>query len=302
VEGYLREYRKTQGLFCKNSRAGWVDLVDSRWTRSRSVGSRSDGCGCARVKRGSGVRSGPSDLDPAARIARERWPTAVAKRQPALSGGGVRRRRTLTRALVPDLARGRHLRAARGAAKPTGAAAAAETRWRGSETPARALGCYGAQAGQQATQARSSPPGAAIGQLHVEATAAETGNRRRRRKLGFRATAHDGGVAARARVRSPGGGTALNRPEGPPWRAGQGQPCVRAAAAGRTRGRVRPGHGRSGMTGGGHLSSAARGGGGEAGWRRWLAGPARPLGYWAATRGKSRPRLLLMLGWLEVMG
>jgi hypothetical protein len=139
---------KLRGFSAKNSRAGWVDLVDSKWTRSRS-----DGCGCARVKRGGGVRSGPSDLDPTARIARERWPTAVAKRQPALSGGGVRRRRTLTRALVPDLARGRHLRAARGAAKPTGAAAAAETRRRGrttqrrgSETLARALGCYGAQA------------------------------------------------------------------------------------------------------------------------------------------------------------
>jgi hypothetical protein len=59
-------------------------------------------------------------------------------------------------------------------------------------------------------------------------------------------------------------------------------------ATDRPRGRVRPGYAMSGMIGGGHLSSAARGGGGEAGWRWWLDGPAGPhdgVLDWAAKRG-----------------
>jgi hypothetical protein len=163
-------------------------------TRSRSVGSRSCGAGHARVKRGGGFRSGASDLDPAAQIACKRWPPAggEGRRRPVMSSGGVRRR-TLTRALVLGLGRGAHLRVARESAKRQGAAAAAETRQRGratrrhgSGTLARPLGCYGAPTRQQTTAVCSSPPGAALGQLHVNETAAEARNRRRRRKLGFR--------------------------------------------------------------------------------------------------------------------
>jgi hypothetical protein len=79
---------------------------------------------------------------------------------------------------------------------------------------------------------------------------------------------------------SRGCGAALNRPEGPPRRAGQGNQAARATAAGQTRPRVRPRHARSGMTDGPQRStSAVQARAGETGWR--LAGPAGgPLVDW----------------------
>jgi hypothetical protein len=135
----------------------------TRLTRSRSVGSRSNGCGGLRVRQAAGcVGSGSDgsghpqaaglDLVRWISIRRPRTRASAERRRAAVAGGGVRQR-TRTWAPGHDLKRGRHLRAARGTAKPTGAATAAETRRRGrttrrrgSETPARALGCYGAQA------------------------------------------------------------------------------------------------------------------------------------------------------------
>jgi hypothetical protein len=49
-EGISVNNRKLGGV-CKISKAGWVDLVDSGLTRSRSIGSRSNSCGGLRVKR-----------------------------------------------------------------------------------------------------------------------------------------------------------------------------------------------------------------------------------------------------------
>jgi hypothetical protein len=84
VEGYLCEYQKTQGLFCKNTRAGGGLTGLTQLTRSKSNGSRSSGCGVLRLRRrrdalgldptarvvrrrrGGVFRSGPSDHDPAA--------------------------------------------------------------------------------------------------------------------------------------------------------------------------------------------------------------------------------------------
>jgi hypothetical protein len=47
---------------------------------------------------------------------------------------------------------------------------------------------------------------------------------------------------------------------------------------------------RKGMTGGDHLSSAAREGGGGAGWRRWFAWSVGPHGCWAA-KERAGPQL-----------
>jgi hypothetical protein len=131
-------------------------------------------------------------------------------------------------------------------------------------TPVMASGCYGARRRRQATRAGSSPPGADLRWLHDDETAAIARNQRPQRVRVFVAAVQDGGVAARARVRSPGGGATLNSPRS---RLG-GQRRVREAAAG---------HGRSGMTAGPQLSSTAGEGGGGAGWRRrcGLAGPLR---------------------------
>jgi hypothetical protein len=105
------------------------------------------------------------------------------------------------------LGRGAHLRVARESAKPTGTAVTAATRRsgrmtrrRGSGAPERTSGCYDAPTPQQTTPACSSPPGAALGQLHVDETAAEAGNRRRRQELGFQVLAALEATAARARV------------------------------------------------------------------------------------------------------
>jgi hypothetical protein len=116
-----------------------------------------------------------------------------------------------------------HLRVVRESAKGLEAAEAAATRhsgWttrrRGSGTPARALRCYGARTRQQATPVCSSPLGAALGQLHVDETAATARNRRWRRELEFRVSAAHEARAARARVgKDPGGGAALNSPGNP---------------------------------------------------------------------------------------
>jgi hypothetical protein len=157
----------------------------------RSIGTGSDGCGL----------SGAARLDLARRILIRRPGTLASGEAAGASADGgdrrwARRRQTLTRALVPGLARGRHLPAARGAAKPTGAARAAATRWsggttrrRGKEDPARSLGRRGSRDRQRTAPVRSSPPGAALGQLHVDATAAETRNQRRLRKTRVRVPA-----------------------------------------------------------------------------------------------------------------
>jgi hypothetical protein len=113
----------------------------TRLTRPRSVGPRSSGCCCSRVKRCGGIRSGASDLDPAARNVCKRLAAGQSRRRAAAAAlGGEVRQRTLTRALVPGLKRGELLRAARGAAKPTGTAVAAvavEKRRRGRATRRR---------------------------------------------------------------------------------------------------------------------------------------------------------------------
>jgi hypothetical protein len=43
--GYICKYWKTQGLFCKNTRAGWGLTGLTQLTRSRSIRSRSDDYG-----------------------------------------------------------------------------------------------------------------------------------------------------------------------------------------------------------------------------------------------------------------
>jgi hypothetical protein len=104
--GYICKYQKTQGLFCKNTRAGGVDLVASSLTQSRS-----DGCDGYELSGGGGIQSGALDLDPAARNARERDGQRRATesdglgQRPAVSGGGTRQR-TWTRAPGHDLKRG----------------------------------------------------------------------------------------------------------------------------------------------------------------------------------------------------
>jgi hypothetical protein len=65
-------------------------LVDSSLTRSRSVGSRSDGCGGCGLSGGGGIESGALDLDPAATNARER--RGDGERRPTAAAGGERRR------------------------------------------------------------------------------------------------------------------------------------------------------------------------------------------------------------------
>jgi hypothetical protein len=71
------------------------------------------------VKRGGGFRSGASDLDPAAKIACERWPAAGGE---ATAAAGDERRRSSpaspqTRVLVHGLGHRVHLREARGLAR-----------------------------------------------------------------------------------------------------------------------------------------------------------------------------------------
>jgi hypothetical protein len=70
------------GGFCKSSRVDGVDLVDSGLTRSRSVGSRFDGCGHTRAKRGG-------RFDQARRILIRRPRTRASGRSAA---GGERQR------------------------------------------------------------------------------------------------------------------------------------------------------------------------------------------------------------------
>jgi hypothetical protein len=79
----------------------------------------------------------------------------------------------------------------------------------GGGTPATALGCYGPRTQQQAAPVRSSPPGAALGQLHVDATAAEAGNRRRRREPRVSVAATHGAWRLGHGWRRPRGGGAL---------------------------------------------------------------------------------------------
>jgi hypothetical protein len=72
VEGYFCEYQKTWGVFYKTVGSAGFDLAWLGLTRSRSVGSRSDGCGRMRAKRCGWIGSGPLDHDPAARDACKR--------------------------------------------------------------------------------------------------------------------------------------------------------------------------------------------------------------------------------------
>jgi hypothetical protein len=158
--GYICKYRKTQGLFCKNTRAGGGLTGLTQLIRSRSIRSRSDGYGGLRVARAA-------ELDLARRILIQ-WPGTLAsggavgsvgqRRRPAVGGGGARRR-SRTRAPGHDLKHREHLRVAREAAKLLEAARAATTRRsdrttrrRGTGTPARSLGRHGARARQQVVQ------------------------------------------------------------------------------------------------------------------------------------------------------
>jgi hypothetical protein len=106
--------------------------------------------------------------------------------------GSRARWRTRSRAPEHDSRRGEHLRVVHEAAKLLEAARAAATRrsdWttrrRGSGTPARSPGRYGAQGRRQTARAGCSPPGTGLGRLCDDETAAEAGIQRRRRKLGF---------------------------------------------------------------------------------------------------------------------
>jgi hypothetical protein len=87
---------------------------------------------------GNRIESGASDLDSAAEDASPRLSGADGGRQrrPAASGGGTRRR---AQSWAPGhrLKRGRHLCAARRAAKPMGTTAAAEKRRSGGTTRRR---------------------------------------------------------------------------------------------------------------------------------------------------------------------
>jgi hypothetical protein len=72
VEGYFCESRKTWGVFCKTIGPAGFDRAWLVLTRSRPVGSRSDGCGGCGLSGGGGIESGPLDHDPAARDACKR--------------------------------------------------------------------------------------------------------------------------------------------------------------------------------------------------------------------------------------
>jgi hypothetical protein len=115
------------------------------------------------------------------------------------------------------------------------------------------------------TRPGCSPPGAGLGRLRNDGTAAEARKQRRRREA--RVPAAYGGVAARARVTwvgGPGGGGRLIKARGP----GVG---VRATRGSRTRGGLGAGGGvrvdpvaRKGMTGGPRSSASAAGRSGAA--------------------------------------
>jgi hypothetical protein len=151
--------------------------------RSRSIGSRSKGCGRARVKRG---RRADQMRQISIRRCRMRASGCEAagddrRRQPAASGGGARRG---TRSRAPGLGsvRGRHLDAARETANSSRAALAAGTRRRRHTTrrrgsgsggaPASNCGRHGARGWRRATWVLSSPPSAALGELLDDEAAA----------------------------------------------------------------------------------------------------------------------------------
>jgi hypothetical protein len=189
----------------------------TRPARSRSIGSRSKGCGRARVKRGRRADQMRQISIRRSRTRASGWAAAGdgRRRRPVESGGGTRRR-PQSRAPVPDSTRERPLCNARRAADRSRAATRAEVRRRGrsarrcgARTPATGLGRRGARGCQQAAPGSSSPSCEAPGRSHGDEAAAEPGNSGGG-ALGFRRlAARARGARRRLGWGRPGGGGGL---------------------------------------------------------------------------------------------